>query len=522
MFFTRKVDVGALFETQKKQKVTADQMEQIAYFHHYKVKTHPDAFYIDDITWNDLEIDDVFKKVSIGLSSAGEQVLYHRLRTPMLEEAAHDAFRKQVDAFKEDSMKRSKVMKQLLKLGHNQKVQMADLFEISNESSKMFWFYFALMSGLIASIVGVFFSQMALLPLIFFLCVNPLVHRMSKTPHVQNVNYAAQMIKITEKLLKVLPESFEAEKNQLQSDLVGLKKVKRMGGVYIAYGTDIIDILMGWTMVDLLAYYVMRKMMLNKEATLVKIFECIGTMEVAISVAAFETRYKNHVSVPQWTHDGHQLEMSEMLHLNVENCVKNDAHLKRSTLITGSNASGKSTYIKAIGVNIVLAQSLSITMARHYRGGFCKLYTSMALRDDLSKNDSYYMAEIKSINRIVKASKSTDFIVCIVDEILRGTNTIERVAASSKILETLTKRGVLCITATHDIELCQLLADDFNNCHFEETVTESDIHFDYKVKQGIATTRNAIKLLSLIGFEAALVRAAEDSATYYDVHKRWR
>ena len=100
-------------------------------------------------------------------------------------------------------------------------------------------------------------------------------------------------------------------------------------------------------------------------------------------------------------------------------------------------------------------------------------------------------------------------MLCFVDEVLRGTNTVERIAASSEILKYLKDKNVLCFAATHDIELTYLLEDIYQNCHFEEVLQDGDVSFDYLLKEGRANSRNAIRLLEVIGFDKEVVKRSQ-------------
>ena len=116
----------------------------------------------------------------------------------------------------------------------------------------------------------------------------------------------------------------------------------------------------------------------------------------------------------------------------------------------------------------------------------------MALKDDLLGGESYYIVEIRSMKRIIDETKKNQKVLCFVDEVLRGTNTVERIAASCEILKSLSKRGTICFAATHDIELTDLLNEEYDNYHFEEEIEQGDVVFNYILKPGKATTRNAI------------------------------
>ena len=203
----------------------------------------------------------------------------------------------------------------------------------------------------------------------------------------------------------------------------------------------------------------------------------------------------------------------ELFHPLIENAVPNDIVSERGVLITGSNASGKSTFLKTCAINAIFAQSIHTVLGKGYKAPLYRIYSSMALKDDIFEGDSYYIVEIKSIKRILDAAAEKGCqVLCFVDEVLRGTNTVERIAASTQILKELSREKVQCFAATHDIELTSLLKEEYNIYHFEGDVTDNDVKFDYMIKSGPATTRNAIRLLSVLGYEKELVENAQKMA----------
>jgi DNA mismatch repair ATPase MutS len=175
----------------------------------------------------------------------------------------------------------------------------------------------------------------------------------------------------------------------------------------------------------------------------------------------------------------------------ISNAIANSLTTERPVLVTGSNASGKSTFLKAIALNAILAQSLHTCLSRSYSSPLFAVMTSMALRDSIRNGESYFIAEIKSIKRIFDFLNSKLPCLCLIDEVLRGTNTIERIAASSQVLLQLAGKNSICIAATHDIELTYILEQCYRNVHFQETIAENGVVFDYKLQEGRSTSRNA-------------------------------
>ncbi len=219
--------------------------------------------------------------------------------------------------------------------------------------------------------------------------------------------------------------------------------------------------------------------------------------------------------------EGEYVDLKEVYHPLITDPVKNGIRAERGVLLTGSNASGKSTFLKTVALNAVLAQSIHTCTADVYRAGFFQVYSSMALRDDLESGESYYIVEIKALKRILDAAAGQGHILCFVDEVLRGTNTVERIAASTQILKSLGGKGILCFAATHDIELTELLEREYDNYHFEEDVRDGDVYFNYRIQPGRATTRNAIKLLELMGYAPEIIERAAAQAERFVTSGQW-
>lgn len=200
--------------------------------------------------------------------------------------------------------------------------------------------------------------------------------------------------------------------------------------------------------------------------------------------------------------------------------VPNSGKISNDSIITGSNASGKSTFIKALAINGILAQTIYTCAATEFKLRHSIIITSMAVRDNITEGESYFIKEIKSLKRILDKVQDVP-CMCFVDEILKGTNTIERIAASAAVLKYLHDKDCLCMTASHDIELTQILENKYDNYHFREEINDDGISFDYKLKNGPSQTRNAIRLLDYMNFEDKIVEDAQNLANNFTKEKVW-
>lgn len=222
------------------------------------------------------------------------------------------------------------------------------------------------------------------------------------------------------------------------------------------------------------------------------------------------------------THSTPHLMIRDVYHPLLADPVPNSLETDRSILLTGSNASGKSTFLKSVALCALFAQTIGFCPAREYHGTWFRIRSSMALRDNILNGESYFMVEIRSLKRIADlAGDGGRPVLCFIDEVLRGTNTVERIAASSVILKTLADRGVLVFAATHDIELTRLLKDTYRNMHFEEEMGEKDVIFSYKLHDGPAVSRNAIRLLAATGFDADVTAEAQEMAERFGQTGEW-
>ena len=210
------------------------------------------------------------------------------------------------------------------------------------------------------------------------------------------------------------------------------------------------------TLLPIIQYGKAMKALAHGQPQLVRIYSLLGELDTAVSVLSYRSS-TDVFTLPQFTQTL-EIHAKGVVHPLLENAVGNDAQIKGSWLLTGSNASGKSTFIKALAVNNILAQTIHTCTAQSYRLKAAPVVTSMAVEDSVIEGESYFIAEIKSMLRIVRMVDDGHSCYCFIDEILKGTNTQERIAASCAVLRHLHAANCLCLTATHDIELTQMLA----------------------------------------------------------------
>lgn len=497
-------------------------MEQIKSYYEYRRDEGLDSFLVDDITWNDLDMDRLFKRLNPGLSTSGEQYLYYMLRSPAVNAQEYNERKALIDFIAAHDDRRVKLQTLLAKLGRKRGADLCSAFHPRHCGLGWFLFYlfFSLLVpvGIVAVLAGV---KSGTAMLLLALCVNSLVHELCRKDvqkELDRVNYTVNMVFTLDKIKKLRDPELDKRLESAYESLKKLRFVLRTGGVSTTTDSGGLgDIVNTVLLLDLIAYEFLKNRLGKYHDEVFSVHESLGRIDAAIAIVSYR------ISAEYWTEPALDFDSGNkpyihadaLVHPLVAQPVPNDLFTRRAVLITGSNASGKSTYLKAAAICAIMAQSICTCTAEAYEASAFRIFSSMALKDDLESGESYYIVETRSLKRILDSIPGQVPLLCVIDEVLRGTNTVERVAASSCILQELAERGTLCLAATHDIELCSLLEEDYEQFHFEERVGEGQMLFDYKIRPGRANSRNAIALLRLMGFDGDLVEGAYDRANGY-------
>lgn len=191
--------------------------------------------------------------------------------------------------------------------------------------------------------------------------------------------------------------------------------------------------------------------------------------------------------------------------ISPDTVVANDAEFSGgAAIITGSNMSGKTTFLRTFGINLILAYAGAPVCASEMSADYMKIFTSMRVTDDVSNGISTFYAEILRIKGMVEYKKKGLPMLCLIDEIFKGTNSADRIVGAKNVIEKLSDDYSMTLVSTHDFELCDL--KDARgvaavNYHFEEYYENDQLKFDYKKKEGRCTTTNAMFILHMAGLD---------------------
>lgn len=308
--------------------------------------------------------------------------------------------------------------------------------------------------------------------------------------------------------------SINTIKNSIKSDLgkpasgeiLSLKKILdkfdfRMNVLVFFF----VNIFLLWDLRQMLALNKWKK---NNGTHVNNWFTAIAQMEVSVSIATLAFNQPGWC-FPEIADEHFTLAGIAIGHplINPAKRVDNDYHIQgigQVSLITGSNMGGKSTFLRSLGVNMVLALTGSPVCATSFKMSPVKLMSSMRIADNLAESTSTFYAELKKLQTIIEAVNKKENIFILLDEILRGTNSLDKHTGSEALIKQLIKQQAVAILATHDVDLTKLQVtypEAITNYHFDVQVANDELYFDYKLKDGICTSLNASILMRKIGIE---------------------
>lgn len=234
----------------------------------------------------------------------------------------------------------------------------------------------------------------------------------------------------------------------------------------------------------------------------------LAEFEVLNSLATLHFNYPGW-AMPEFTREHFTLEAINIGHPLIQPAqrVSSDFSMRgeaKLALVTGSNMAGKSTFLRSLGVNIVLAQMGAPVCATSLKLSPNKLMSSMRIADNLAENTSTFYAELKKLKTIIEAVDRHEPVFILLDEILRGTNSLDKHTGSEALIRQLIKQKAVAVLATHDVALANLEKEfplSLENYHFDVQVEGEELYFDYKLKHGVCTSLNASILMKKIGIE---------------------
>jgi len=457
---------------------------------------------LDNQTWDDLDMDKVYEKLDRAYSSPGEAALYSMLRNPLMQEDKLKERDGLIQSFKENSKLRERLQCIFFDLSNDFKNCFLDMIEkelIINKAKYYMYTFLGKILPLIIILLSIFVNMKYMIAMVGLSSFNMLLNSMEvKAIKSNGLLYLRKNIVAAKKIVSINNKEISSYSDIITPLLKSIKGIDR--------GTRLIGFINMWAglfeplsvifLLEESAYYAISDKIKEEKEVLMELYYIVGELEALISISCYQQKLSQEYVKPKFIKEI-TLNIEEGIHPIIDKPVANSINIENHGIVlTGTNMAGKSTFLRMLGVNIILAQSFYFVLAKGYEAPFFNIVSSISPNDDLTKGKSFFMAEVESILRIIKALEKDVPVFCPIDEIFRGTNPIERISMSAEILTYLNNGKTISIVATHDRELVDILKENYEFYYFSEKVdTNKGLSFDYKIKKGISQTRNAIKLL---------------------------
>jgi hypothetical protein len=495
---------------------------------------------VDDITWNDIQMPILYRHMNHSVSHIGDEYLYRHIRTQQYDEL--ERLERHIQYFDTHPEERLKLQYAFNNINPRAKTEnhfVAHLKdrELIPKISKIY---------IILSLIFMFLNIISTLLFVHFLLKDEvtvvfmfLAFAFSFMGAVYTVMYLIKRIQKIIPTIRTFNACIQASRQiatldshifdrELKALLPALKKLEREAGLMDLYvGICLLQNPTLYMLSSLTTYFGLAgicypwvaKTIKNNAKEAMTLYECIGYIELCIGLSSYR-KTLSYYCLPEFSRDT-QLVFEDLYHPLLQDPVTNSKTIDQKSIITGANASGKSTFAKTLAINALAAQNINICYAKKFSLQPACIYTTMDLSDDITKGDSFYMAEIKRLKDFLESLSKDSYSMFFADELLKGTNTLERIAAASAILWRFAENDCFFCLTTHDTELTGILHYYYSNYHFQETTTDSEIHYDYKLYDGVTTGSNAIALLQVMQYDSSIVDKASKSAQYYKNSGEW-
>jgi MutS domain V len=469
---------------------------------------------VDDQTWDDLEFPEIFTELDTTVTPVGSQFLYKQMRTYNLDQNNLKKLHQVYERLRVDGVLREALQLKLAPLGKDEYECIAesvygDYLRTPRHAALIP--YWGLASVLV--LLAVIFWSWPLWIWLLVLGVNIFfILRTSRTLNkdVEAMTSCMQMLRVAGNIASTNTDgaSLDVIRNLGHGTAGRAKASQALRGMYVLRNP-----LTAWVTVwfvfaflaEIIAYIYAIHAFNAARPVFASTFELIGELDAAIAMACFLERCPNHCQ-PIFSKRG-EFVVEQSYHPLLRNPVKNSISLQQqSALVTGSNMAGKTTFIKTLGVNAIFGQTLGVCLAERAILPQTAVLASIADRQSVASGKSHYFAEVERIHLFLDQADRDEGGVFVIDELFSGTNTIERLAVCRAVLESLGRNAIVLVT-THDVELQGLLDARYQFFHFQENPDIAGF-FDYIIRPGAATERNAIRLLERVKFPVRIVADA--------------
>lgn len=494
---------------------------------YFKAKDNSDSFQtLSDRTCNDLDFQELFMFLDRTISKVGQQYLYQRLRT--IPNSTKNVNEKLVKFLTEKPELRTSIQLKLEQLKNYETYFITTLFQDEHLKEPKWFFIIKLLSFTsLISIILIPFNLYMVFVLSAVFIVNLVIHYWNKRnlyQYLYSIPQLLRLIKVARELyanetLKVLnlnlPNSLNITK-KIKNRMSFFRMESKMENDIAALIWGFLELFKILFLIEPLFLFGVLKQLDTQRKEIEDIYQFVGEIDFLISIASLRNGLPSCCQ-PTFSNEKKRIITQDIYHPLIDNCIGNDISINnKSVLLTGSNMSGKTSFIRTIGINTITGLTLNTCFAKSLSMPKMRVFSAIRISDDLMNDKSYYFEEVLTIKEMIDKSEDKKPNLFLLDEIFKGTNTIERISAGKAVLSTLTKNENIVFVSTHDIELAELLQDEYDLYHFSEKVNNNTVDFDYKLKTGKLKTRNAIRILQINNYPDLIVNEAIEISKEFD------
>jgi hypothetical protein len=485
---------------------------------YFRKKDHRnDSQVLSDKTCNDLDFNELFMFADRTTSKVGQQYLYNMLRTIPQDNKNLTRQEKIIEQITEDAGLRIKIQLQLETLAAQNAYYITSLFQDEHIQRPKWYFIIPVLSftSLICILLLPFTPQYFYV-LLAVVIVNMIIHYWNKSNLYEYLGSIPQLLKLNAVAKELLRVPLIKDINPgLHDSIKIIDKIRRSMSFFKLEAKISSDISIAfWSMLELLkSVFLLEPLLLfgvlkrldTKRKEIEEVYSFVGYVDSLISIASFRQSLDKYCK-PEISSKTKVLSGTEIYHPLIPDCVTNSIDIAgKSILLTGSNMSGKTSFIRTIGLNVISGLTLNTCFAKSFSLSTLRIFSAIRISDDLMNDKSYYFEEVLTIKEMIENSRMPFTNLFLLDEIFKGTNTIERISAGKAVLSYLDKGSNIVFVSTHDIELAELLKDSFELYHFSEQVGNKTVDFDFKLKNGKLKNRNAIRILEINDYPKEII-----------------
>jgi DNA mismatch repair ATPase MutS len=477
-------------------------------------------------TCEDLDFEELFMFLDRTTSKVGQQYLYNRLRA--IPNSINDKNKKEklIAKFIEDSDFRIKAQLQLKKLNKTDAFYISSLFQEEHQKPPKWFFIVRILSFTsLFSLVMLPFNPSVFFVFLLTFIINLGIHYWNKKHLYSYLGSIPQLLKLN-KIANILfkEQAFRELNPELPNSIRAINQVRNRMSFFrleanlqseteaILWG--VLELLKIAFLIEPLLLFGILKRLNKKRKELENVFRFIGEIDISISIASLRKGLDNYCK-PEISETN--FSSINIYHPLINDCVTNSIEVSnKSILLTGSNMSGKTSFIRTIGLNMITGLTINTCFAQNISIPRLRIYSAIRITDDLMNDKSYYFEEVLTIKEMIEKSSDEKPNLFLLDEIFKGTNTIERISAGKAVLSTLNRNNNIVFVSTHDIELTDMLSEEYELYHFSEIVKHNNVDFDYKLKEGKLKNRNAIRILQINDYPSNIINEAIDISKKLD------